>query len=188
MLIDGQSNSVANDYHAEALGDLERNTFVRSYGSSVNDGNVVWDREFGIAVANSPYVHAAIGQWGLRMANRVSEEASLPILVINGAVGGTSVWEHQRNDADPTDVDTIYGRMLWRAQRRESPMPFARLSGTRASQMEPVRMMTICGAGPPCTTVGWSTIQTWMGCATYGFVIATVRHGTGTSIATCPTS
>ena len=41
----------------------------------------------------------------------------MPMLVINGAVGGTSVWQHQRNDADPSDLDTIYGRLLWRAQQ-----------------------------------------------------------------------
>jgi len=117
LLIDGQSNSVASDYHGEGLGDLERNTFVRSYGSAVFDSSVVDDGQFDIAVANTAYVHAAVGQWGLRMANRLSAEASMPILLINGAVGGTSVWQHQRNDADPSDLDTIYGRLLWRAQQ-----------------------------------------------------------------------
>jgi hypothetical protein len=117
ILIDGQSNSVASDYHSEGLGDLERNPWVRSYGSAVTDASVVYDQSFGVAVANTHYVHGAIGQWGLRMANRLSDQESMPILVINGAVGGTSVWSHQRNDADPTDVNTIYGRLLWRAQQ-----------------------------------------------------------------------
>ncbi len=117
ILIDGQSNAVASDYHTEGLGDLETNTFVRSYGSAAYDTSVVYDESFGIAVANMPYVHAAIGQWGLRMANRLSAEESMPILVINGAVGGTSVWSHQRSESDPSNVGTIYGRLLWRAQR-----------------------------------------------------------------------
>ncbi|MEC8424740.1 MAG: sialate O-acetylesterase, partial [Myxococcota bacterium] len=117
FLIDGQSNAVASDYHGERLGDLERNPFVRSFGSATTDASVIHDDAFGIAVANTPHVHASIGQWGIRMANRLSAEAEIPILVINGAVGGTSVWQHQRNGADPTDVNTIYGRMLWRAQR-----------------------------------------------------------------------
>jgi hypothetical protein len=117
ILIDGQSNSVASDYHSEGLGDAEQNTFVRSYGSAVYNANVVYDDAFGIAVANTPYVHAAIGQWGLRMANRLSEEAQMPILVINGAVGGTSVWSHQRTEGNPSDVNTIYGRLLWRVQQ-----------------------------------------------------------------------
>jgi hypothetical protein len=117
ILIDGQSNAVAMDYHGEGLGDLERNPFVRSFGSAIYDGSVVDDTSFGVAVANTAYVHAAIGQWGLRMANRLSSEESMPILVINGAVGGTSVWSHQRTDGDPSDVDTIYGRLLWRVQQ-----------------------------------------------------------------------
>ena len=117
ILIDGQSNSVASDYHGEQLGDIEKSTFVRSYGSSVVGTDVIDDDSFGIAVANSPYIHAAIGQWGLRMANRLRSEESMPILVINGAVSGTSVWSHQRNESNPSDVGTIYGRLLWRAQQ-----------------------------------------------------------------------
>jgi len=117
ILINGQSNAVASDYHGEGLGDLERNTFVRSYGSAMYDASMVYDDNFGIAVASSPYVHAAIGQWGLRMANRLSAEEAMPMLVINGAVGGTSVWQHQRTDSDPDSVYTIYGRLLWRAQQ-----------------------------------------------------------------------
>ena len=36
---------------------------------------------------------------------------------INGAVEGTSVWSHQRNESSPTDVNSIYGRLLWRAEQ-----------------------------------------------------------------------
>ena len=31
--------------------------------------------------------------------------------------GGTRIDQHQRNEADPTDVKTIYGRLLWRLQQ-----------------------------------------------------------------------
>ena len=116
FLIDGQSNAVAIDYHNEDLGDLETNTFVRSYGSSVNNGTVVGDEAFGQAAAEAGYTHAAIGQWGLRLANDIMQTQQIPVLVINGAVGGTRVDQHQRNDAAPADVATIYGRLLWRAQ------------------------------------------------------------------------
>ena len=117
ILIDGQSNAVASDYHGEGLGNLERNPFVRSFGSAVYNANVVYDTSFGIAVADTPYVQGAIGQWGLRMANQLSTEESMPILVINGAVGGTSVYSHQRTEGNPSDVATIYGRLLWRVQQ-----------------------------------------------------------------------
>ena len=116
FLINGQSNAVAIDYHNENLGDLDKNTFVRSYGSSDKTGWVVNDFNFGVAVANAGYTHAAIGQWGLHLALAVIETQQIPILLINGAYGGTKVAQHQRNDANPTDVSTIYGRLLWRVE------------------------------------------------------------------------
>ncbi len=117
FLIDGQSNAVAIDYQGERLGDGERSPFVRSFGSAVQDASVADDRSFSIAVADAGYTRGAIGQWGLRLANRIKDARQVPILVINGAVGGTRVDQHQRNDADPEDLATIYGRMLWRARQ-----------------------------------------------------------------------
>ncbi len=116
-LIDGQSNAVASDYQGEKLGDAESSTFVRSFGSSINGPSVSDDKDFGIAVADAPYVHAAVGQWGLHLARLIMEAEGMPILLINGAVGGTTVLQHQRNDANPTDLDTIFGRLLWRVQK-----------------------------------------------------------------------
>ena len=45
------------------------------------------------------------------------ETHKIPICIINGAQGGTRIDQHQRNEADPTDVSTIYGRLLWRLQQ-----------------------------------------------------------------------
>jgi len=117
FLIDGQSNAVASDYHGELLGDKESSTFVRSFGSSVNGPSVAGDTGFHIAVADSPYVPGAVGQWGLHLARTIMEAESTPILLINGAVGGTTVQQHQRNDANPEDLNTIYGRLLWRVNK-----------------------------------------------------------------------
>ena len=49
----------------------------------------------------------------MRMANRIVDEAQVPVLVINGAQGQTSIAQHQRSE----DLETIYGRMLWRARQ-----------------------------------------------------------------------
>ncbi|MBM76310.1 MAG: hypothetical protein CMK59_12975 [Proteobacteria bacterium] len=119
ILLNGQSNTVASDYHGEQLGDLEKNNFVRSFGGAELDASMINDVSFGIAAANIPHVHASIGQWGLRMANLLSTEESIPILVLNGAVGGSSVWSHLRNESYPIDLNTIYGRLLWRVQQAE---------------------------------------------------------------------
>ena len=45
------------------------------------------------------------------------ENHRIPICIINGAVGGTRIDQHQRHSADPADLTTIYGRLLWRVQQ-----------------------------------------------------------------------
>ncbi|MCB9525425.1 MAG: hypothetical protein H6702_18895, partial [Myxococcales bacterium] len=117
FLIDGQSNAVATDYHGEDLGNAARNPFVRSFGSGVRDASVREDTAFSVAVAYPANSHGSVGQWGLHLANLLVQAHGVPILLINGAVGGTRVDQHQRNDADPEDASTIYGRLLWRVRR-----------------------------------------------------------------------
>jgi hypothetical protein len=58
-----------------------------------------------------------IGYWGMDLARHLVESQKIPICIINGAVGGTRVDQHQRNPADPTDKETIYGRMLERVRQ-----------------------------------------------------------------------
>jgi len=58
-----------------------------------------------------------IGYWGLELARRLVEDQKVPMFIINGAVGGTRIDMHQRNPANPEDVTTIYGRLLWRIRQ-----------------------------------------------------------------------
>ena len=58
-----------------------------------------------------------IGYWGMELARRLVENQKIPICIINGAVGGTRIDQHQRNPADPEDMTTIYGRLLWRVRQ-----------------------------------------------------------------------
>ena len=94
---------------------------------------------------------AELGWWGMDLANRLVESQKVPIFILNGAKGGTRIDQHQRNDADPTDLETIYGRLLW--QIRE-----ARLThGIRAviwHQGESDQ-----GAAGPDGGYGWETYQ-----------------------------
>ncbi len=117
FVIDGQSNAVAIDYHRQRLGNQERNTFVRSFGSSVSNAGAGNDGSFAIAVADQGNTRGAIGQWGMRLANVIKDSQEVPILVINGAVGGTRVEQHQRDEMDPENLNTIYGRLLWRVRQ-----------------------------------------------------------------------
>jgi hypothetical protein len=54
-------------------------------------------------------VGASLGKF-LALSNRT------PVCIINSAVSGTIIEQHQRNNAKPTDTTTIYGRLLLRAQ------------------------------------------------------------------------
>ena len=117
FLIDGQSNSTAPDYHGQRRGDVERNTFVRSFGSAINNSNVSQNTDFNIAVADAGLTLGSIGQWGMRLANEIKRTQGVPVMVINGGVGGTRIDQHQRNAETPADYNSIYGRMLWRAQQ-----------------------------------------------------------------------
>ena len=52
----------------------------------------------------------------MELAKRLLESRQVPICIINGAVGGTRIDQHQRNPENPEDLQTIYGRLLWRVR------------------------------------------------------------------------
>ncbi len=115
-LIDGQSNAVATDFGKDdPTGSSE---WIRSFGSMAGDPQGArLDRWAHAVVRDRQGGKAQVGYWGMELARRLVEARKIPICIINGAVGGTRIDLHQRNDEDPTDVDTIYGRLLWRVRR-----------------------------------------------------------------------
>jgi hypothetical protein len=115
-LINGQSNAVAGDYYAEHRANAEcQNRWVRSFGSATIYGDAPFDLHWDEADGESIYWHGSVGAWGLRMGALLEYRYGMPIGLINGAVGGTSITQHQRNDSNPEDAATIYGRLLYRA-------------------------------------------------------------------------
>ncbi len=115
-IINGQSNALATDTREQAP--AETSEWIRSYGRPSqnpkdNQGNLwcqpVWKSQKG--------EKAELGWWGMELAKRLLESQKMPIFIINAAVGGTRIDQHQRNEADPADLTTIYGRMLWRVQQ-----------------------------------------------------------------------
>ncbi len=113
-LINGQSNAVATDFGKEDP--AFRSDWIRTFGSM--SGNPVAAKLWGNAVHRSRDAEKlAIGYWGMELGRRLVENHKVPICLINGAVGGTRIDQHQRNEADPTDMSTIYGRLLWRTQQ-----------------------------------------------------------------------
>ncbi len=114
-IIEGQSNALATDTGEKSP--PETSEWIRSYGRPSqnpkdNTGNLwclpVWKAQKG--------EKAELGWWGMELAKRLLESQKVPIFMINAAVGGTRIDQHQRSAANPTDLTTIYGRMLWRVQ------------------------------------------------------------------------
>ena len=116
FLIDGQSNALATDTREDAP--RETSEWIRSYGrptGNAPDASAnLWCYPVWKARKDDK---AELGWWGMDLAKRLVASQKVPIFMINAAVGGTRIDQHQRSAADPTDLSTIYGRMLWRVRQ-----------------------------------------------------------------------
>ena len=111
-VINGQSNAVATDW-GEGGEQTFRSEWIRSFGSM--SGNPQGARIWGQAVHRSrDEEKLQLGYWGMELARQLVENHKMPICIINGAVGGTRVDQHQRDPENPLAMSTIYGRLLWR--------------------------------------------------------------------------
>jgi len=114
-IINGQSNAQASDYWGEGLANASQSHWIRSFGTASIWGTTEFDLHWDHADGQNWLGHASVGQWGLRLAEILLKREQVPIAILNGAVGGTSITLHQRNDGNPVDLSTIYGRLLRRA-------------------------------------------------------------------------
>jgi len=122
-LIDGQSNALALDTNEQSPN--VTNEWIRSYGGPTGRDDAA-DRggngkrpNLWSSPAWRPYPGSSdyLGWWGMDLAKRLLESNKMPICIIQAAVGGTRIDEHKRNEANPVDLTTIYGRMLWRVRQ-----------------------------------------------------------------------
>ena len=115
-LIEGQSNALATDTGEKSP--AETSEWIRSYGRAPSNPNEkpsnLWCSPVWKAAKGEK---AELGWWGMELAKRLLASQKVPIFMINGAVGGTRIDQHQRNAESPTDLKTIYGRMLWRVEQ-----------------------------------------------------------------------
>ncbi len=120
-LIQGQSNAQADIY---ATFTSYQSQWVRSFGTTTDRNGLnrngiaatTLDTLWGLAQADSINSHLAVGIWGLKLGDLISSNQGIPVCIINGSPGGTDIKQHQRNDANPTDLTTVYGRLLYRVQ------------------------------------------------------------------------
>ena len=113
FLLTGQSNAVATDWGKEEPPAFH-SEWIRTFGTM--SGGAKGERVWGEAGYRTPGGKLQIGYWAMELAKRLVESQKVPICIINGAVGGTRIDQHQRNAADPADMTTIYGRALWRVR------------------------------------------------------------------------
>ncbi|WP_327086134.1 sialate O-acetylesterase [Nonomuraea sp. NBC_01738] len=112
-VIQGQSNAVSGNYNGTAA--AEASPWVRSYGSPHADpvlSRTARGWNYGISEATSQ--PGSIGQWGLRMARKIVDTHGVPVAVLNGAHSGRPIDFFQRDEADPGNLLTNYGRLRGR--------------------------------------------------------------------------
>lgn len=131
FLINGQSNANAR---RRAQGDFVSRQvpaplrrFIRSFGQrSDSASDTLNDKQWYLAEGDSNWGSGAIGQWELQLGRLIVEDQGIPVAILNGAVSGSKIRQHQRNFGDPGKLtDNIYGRLLWRSQQA-SVAPLAR--------------------------------------------------------------
>ncbi len=87
----------------------------------------------------------------MELAKRLLASQQVPIFLINAAVGGTRIDQHQRNMEKPTDLSTIYGRMLWRVQQAKLTHGIRGIIWHQGENDQ--------GADGPTGGYGWETYQ-----------------------------
>jgi autotransporter-associated beta strand protein len=94
-IFEGQSNAWATD---SLPTDVTANPWIRTYGHTT----ATWGRA---ARNGSDYT---VGYFAYDLALSLTTQHNMPICIINGAVGGTRVDEHQANPADHTVAGSSY--------------------------------------------------------------------------------
>lgn len=109
-IIQGQSNAEATQFGKED--NPVANDWLRSYWRTDGKPGTGWC----VAMHRAPENKGTVGYWGLELARRLMNDTRMPICILNGAVGGTRIDQHQRNPTNHTDSATIYGRLLSRIE------------------------------------------------------------------------
>ena len=114
FLVEGQSNT-CSEYDD---GYVPLNPYVRAFGKSYcNDPDCWIDTTWGIALgcndcSNLPDGHY-VNKWGLRIAQKIADNHSIPVCLFTGCWGWTSIESHYRDTA----YNSIYGNFLYRIKK-----------------------------------------------------------------------
>lgn len=112
FIITGQSNSVAGMFSGSA--NANQSPFIRVLGSGNSAGS---DSTWRIGQGDG--MESSLGntsQWGLRMARQIVDSQKIAVAIFNGGQGAQPIQFFKRNDGNPTDQTTNYGRLLKRVR------------------------------------------------------------------------
>lgn len=111
FFINGQSNS-----HPAREAAIYRNEYCRSFGSNTNYSTYdPADTTWGLAAGDiSTQYHASA--WGIRLMQQIVEKYKIPVCVINGGSGGSTI-EYNLPVDNYTDLSSTYNRLLYRAKK-----------------------------------------------------------------------
>lgn len=115
-LVQGQSNAVASSFNP--FDTKYNDPYLRSFGSSSPNANTcLADTAWHGINASSVYSPGSVGQWAGVMAKHLLDSFHTPICLLNGAVGGTRIDQHQPTLGNHENLYSIYGRLLYRVRK-----------------------------------------------------------------------
>jgi hypothetical protein len=112
FLVSGQSNS----YNGSESNRIYKGEFARSFGYSAdyinyatyNPADTLWD------IANN---RPKVGLWASEFQRLMIEKYKIPICIINGGSGGSSMQYNLIRSSDPADLTTSSGRLYYRVKK-----------------------------------------------------------------------
>jgi hypothetical protein len=110
-LINGQSNS-------HPYGNISySNEYWRSFGKHTNtDDYDPADTTWGLANGWGWYsVYFGVGNWGIELQRLITSNYNIPVCILNGGSGGSSIEYNIPDLTNKMNLTTTYGRLLYRA-------------------------------------------------------------------------
>ncbi|MBS1518220.1 MAG: hypothetical protein JSS91_09040 [Bacteroidetes bacterium] len=119
-LIGGQSNAHATDPLM-----TYSNEYCRSFGVQTpnyngypyNPSDTLWGiskADGAVRTFSGPF---NVGVWGLELQKLIKENFGIPTCIINGGAASSTIELNLRNNNNPADLNTLYGRQLYRTQK-----------------------------------------------------------------------